>query len=210
MKQSAQSVTKHHHCIISGPGRAGTTFLVILLTRLGVQTGFTLQTAANENLARAGLETWRIAAGSPYVIKSPWLCDRIDRLLASDPSVVIDHVLLPVRALEAASESRASVQERTTGSRSGETVPGGLWLTTDPSQQEQVLERQLARLVVSLARCDIPNTLLWYPRLAQDASYLYAKLRFLLGNTSLERFKAVYKETVRPDWVHQYSPADVP
>jgi hypothetical protein len=68
----------HHHCLISETGRTGTTFLVILLTRLGVDTGFTRETATIDNAARAGLEHTGIEATSPYLIKSPWLCDQID------------------------------------------------------------------------------------------------------------------------------------
>ena len=201
--------SEHHHCLISGPGRAGTTLLVILLTRLGVSTGFTEETATNENVARAGLELIEARKQSPYVVKSPWLCDRVDRLLTADPGLVIDNVLVPLRDLGAAAESRAVVQEMTTGSRSGDTVPGGLWSTTDPAQQEEVLRRQLSTLVVSLARHDIPITLLWYPRLAQDPPYLYGKLRFMLGETSFDEFEAVFRRTVRPDWVHRYGPGDV-
>ena len=198
-----------HHCLISGPGRAGTTFLVIVLTRLGVYTGFTRETATNDNIARAGLEHTTIEATSPYLIKNPWLCGRIDALIERDPGLVIDCALVPVRDLKAAAESRADVQERTTGSRSGVGVVGGLWFTTDPSAQEAILRQQLSLLIESLARHDIPLTLLWYPRLVRDPKYLYEKLKFLLPDTSFEQFERVFSEVARPDWVHQFSPADV-
>ena len=35
-----QSLTPRHHVIITGTGRAGTTFLMELLTNLGLDTGF--------------------------------------------------------------------------------------------------------------------------------------------------------------------------
>ena len=44
------------HIIITGTGRTGTTFLVQLLTNLGLETGFTRQNMALFENARAGLE----------------------------------------------------------------------------------------------------------------------------------------------------------
>lgn len=197
-----------HHCLISGTGRAGTTFLVILLTRLGVDTGFTRESATNDNVAHAGLEHTSIEPASPYLIKSPWLCDQIDDAIKRDPSLVIDCALVAVRDLEAAAASRADVQLRKTGSPSGPSVGGGLWLTSDPSAQQTVLERQLSTLIVSLARHDIPVVLLWYPRLVKEPDYLYGKLKFLLRDVSFDAFERTFREVARPDWVQQFTPAD--
>jgi hypothetical protein len=61
----------NHHCLISGTGRAGTTFLVVLLTRLGLDTGFAEETMMIDEIARAGLEHAFIEPTSPYLIKSP-------------------------------------------------------------------------------------------------------------------------------------------
>jgi hypothetical protein len=122
---------------------------------------------------------------------------------------VIDCVLDPVRDLKAAAASRAAVQERKTGSRSGEGVVGGLWLTTDPIEQEAILRWQLSTLLVSLARHEIPVKLLWYPWLVKDPEYLYGKLKFLLAGISYEKFARIYSEVVRLDWVHHYAETDI-
>ena len=69
-----------HHIIISGTGRAGTTFLVQLLTELGLDTGFpraVSQTDANSN---AGMELDIRDIKAPYIIKNPWLCDYLDEI----------------------------------------------------------------------------------------------------------------------------------
>jgi len=61
------------HVVISGTGRAGTTFLVALLTNLGFDTGFPekeIERLKSET-ARAGLEHYIREEGSPYIIKSP-------------------------------------------------------------------------------------------------------------------------------------------
>jgi hypothetical protein len=66
----------------------------------------------------------------------------------------------------------------------------------------------VAILMESVARRDIPLTLLWYPRLVQDPRYLYEKLRFLLGDTPFDDFARIHSNVVRPDWVHQFSATD--
>jgi hypothetical protein len=199
----------HHHCLISGTGRAGTTLLVSLLTRLGVQTGFSPERGI-AHIARAGLERVRVDAASPYLVKSPFFCEWLDGMLSSDPELVVDCMLVPVRDMKAAAASRAHVQERTTGFRSSaEVVPGGLVDTADPDSQEAVLRRQLSNLIVTLARHDIPLVLLWYPRLATDPRYLYGKLKFLCPQTSFADFERAFLKVVRPDWIHQFSAADI-
>lgn len=198
----------HRHCVIAGTGRAGTTFLVQLLTRLGLDSGFFPETPISE-IAHAGLEQQTITAKSPYLVKSPWLSE-LDPLLDADPELAIDCVLIPVRDLKAAAESRAAVQERATGSRSGEqVVSGGLWLTSDPAGQVAVLQQKLSALIVTLARRDIPAVLLWYPRLVTDPRYLYSKLKFLTPRTSYEEFERIFNAVVMPSWVHQFGPDDV-
>lgn len=200
-----------HHCIISGTGRAGTTFLVILLTRLGVDTGYTSETAVNNNIPHAGLDYGYIKSETPlpYVIKGPWLCVTLEDSLKRDPSLVIDCALVPMRDLKAAAESRVSVQEKTAGAQTEPRLPGGLWLTADPTEQQAVLQEQLSNLIACLARYDIPLLLLWYPRLVKDPEYLYNKLKFLLGQTSFKEFEHVFSELVQPDLVHQFTAVDV-
>jgi hypothetical protein len=195
--------------LISGTGRAGTTFLVVLLTCLGLDTGFAKGTEKIVEIAHADLEHAFIEPTSPYVIKRPWLCDRIDEAIMRDPNLVIDCALVPVRDLKAAAASRAAVQERKAGSRNGEGVVGELWLTTDPIEQEAILRWQLSTLLVSLARYEIPLQLMWYPRLVKDPKYLYGKLKFLLPDISHEKFVRVYSQMARLDWVHQFAETDI-
>ena len=201
----------HHHCLISGTGRAGTTFIVMVLTRLGVDTGFTLELATIDGPGRAGLENRTVLPSSPYVLKGPLYCDRIDSLLSNDPNLVVDCVVVPVRDFGAAAESRAVVQAAASGSRSGDghKIRGGLWLTEDPEKQEDILRRQLSTLLASLARHDIPLVLLWYPRLAREPRYLYDKLNFLFRDKTYEEFERVFSALVRPEWIHRFGPADI-
>src|SRR5882757_9380718 len=125
------------HVVISGTGRAGTTFLIQLFTRLGLDTGYTPDTIEVPLLSRAGLELDIRAATAPYIVKNPHICDLAEEVLAS--SVRIEHAIIPVRQFEAAAASRAYVQKLTTGSADGKTVWGGLWATDKADDQVGVL-----------------------------------------------------------------------
>ena len=90
-----------------------------------------------------------------------------------------------MRELTAAAASRAYIQEIATGSPNGETVNGGLWGTDKAAEQEAVLRHRLTCLIEALARYDIPTTFLWYPRLTQDAAYLYKSWRSSFATATL-------------------------
>jgi hypothetical protein len=189
---------KRHHLLIAGTGRAGTSFLVRWFAAMGLRTHLAAHHTPmwNED-ANAGLEDlpvdpdWK---GAPYVMKSPWLVEVIDEVLANK-RIVLDGVIIPVRDLTEAATSRV-VQEMQTMhrrhpmmaglSRSFEqwgTTPGGVVYSLDPVDQARLLAVSFHRLVQRLVRADVPVVLLDFPRLAQDADYLFAKLqRFVSGS----------------------------
>lgn len=196
-----------HHVIISGTGRAGTTFLVQLLTRLGLDTGFAGREHRIDARANAGLELDIVRHDAPYIIKSPWLTQTLAKTLTAG-GIMIDHAIIPVRDFQAAANSRIRVGSlaRTDGQKAS--APGGLWLTEQPEHQLPILYREFSTLLETLARHDVPVTLLWYPRLTRDADYLFGKLRFLMPAIGSEAFAAAFAETVHPERVHQLSAAD--
>jgi GT2 family glycosyltransferase len=196
-----------HHIIISGTGRAGTTFLVQLLTSLGLDTGFTDTTSAIESNCNAGMERDIRHADAPYVIKSPWLCDYLDDVL-DNADIVIDHAIIPVRDLYSAAESRRDITRRTDGAPYSGAIPGGLWHTNDPQQQEIVLANQLYKIIYTIAKRDIPITLLHFPRFSYDAEYLYRKIEITLNGVDYETFLAAFHKVARPELVHRFSPQD--
>jgi hypothetical protein len=195
-----------NHVVISGTGRAGTSFLVQLLTHLGLDTGFDIDSIELCPIARAGLELDIHDENAPYVVKNPYLCDSLEEVLAS--SVRIEHAIIPVRQLDAAAASRALVQKSTTGDADGETVPGGLWDTNKAANQANVLCLKFTKLIEVLVQHDIPITFLAYPRLIRDSDYLYAKLKFLLADIDLATFQKTFNVIVRPEWIHQFCEDD--
>ena len=197
-----------HHVIISGTGRAGTTFLVILLTHLGLDTGFTPSNMSLFQSARAGLEIDIRDEKAPYIVKNPWLCDYIEEVLSSG-KIALDYAFIPIRDLEAASQSRIYVENISDSSQYPQGIPGGLWHTTDPKDQERILSRQFYNLIFYLTRSEVPIMLMHYPRIIKDPAYLYRKLQFLVSDIPYGTFFEAFTRTVRPDLVHSFSDKDV-
>ena len=204
------------HVVITGTGRAGTSFLVQLLTYLGLDTGFSPQRMALHSTSRAGLESDIRSEDSPYIVKSPWFSIHAEELLQNRKDIIIDHVYIPIRDLHAAAESRryvtkvakAKLDPAESDKVDSSAIPGGLWLTREESQQEVVLMNQLYRLVLALSNSTIPVTLLRYPRLVKDSRYLYEKLKPILKEITFTQFESVFNRTVIPSFIHSFNEND--
>ena len=197
-----------HHVLITGTGRAGTSFLVQLLSNLGLDTGYTPGEFPLDPIAHAGLEADPRDPAAPYICKNPWICDTIEEVL-TDSALHIDHVFIPVRNIEAAAASRVHVQKANTGSEDMlQPVAGGLWHVEKGADQAALLRRQFTRLVEQLVRFDIGMTFIWYPRLTEDPDYLRAKLAQGLDMPDPDVFREVFARTVRPEWVHRFGAED--
>ncbi len=201
-KSNLTAMSKHH-IIISGTGRTGTTFLVQLLTALGLDTGFADATSGIYSNCNAGMEWDLRRPDAPYIIKSPWLCDYLDEALDSG-EYIIDHAVIPMRDLYSAAESRRDVTRRTKISPVEGVIPGGLWHTETPQEQESVLATQLYKLIHTISKRDIPITLLYFPRLIRDPKYLHGKLEFMLGGIGYQKFLETFKQIAQPDLVHEF------
>jgi hypothetical protein len=210
------------HVVISGTGRCGTTFLMELLTRLGLDTGFDAQDIQRRNYyktARCGLELDLRQGDLPHIVKSPWFCDYAQEVLGRQ-DIVIEHVFIPMRDLHAAAESRRRIVrehvarlpllKRIRHAFKPSIVPGGLWHTSSSTagKQEEVLQGQVYRLMLALSEKMIPVTFLRYPRIVQDCPYLFDKLKPILGGIAYETFLATFKQSVRPEWVHCFNRND--
>src|SRR5882724_11244440 len=143
--------TTSHKVIITGTGRAGTTFLVRLFTELGLDTGYTRDNWQKDYFAHcnAGLEHELNDPKAPYIVKNPGLCESLESELRNG-RVAIDLAIIPVCELDAAASSRIRI-----GGTNG-AVPGGLLGTSDPAHQKGVLAELFHRLVYTLVSHDIP------------------------------------------------------
>jgi len=206
------------HIVITGTGRAGTTFLVELFTALSIDTGFTTEDIPKmkNQVARAGLEHDIHDENCPYLVKSPHFCDHAADILHRD-DVIIEHVFIPMRELHAAAESRRFVTRKHEEQMSffkklryklkKKSLAGGLAYTQskEAGTQENILLNQVYKLLLALSDVDVPVTLLHFPLMTKDGEYLYRKLRSVLNDIDLESFMTAYRQVVRPDLVHNFS-----
>ncbi|MBN1474627.1 MAG: hypothetical protein JW914_08435 [Syntrophaceae bacterium] len=205
------------HVVITGTGRAGTTFLVELLTTLGFDTGFSVNDIVSKKhkVARAGLEHDLRRENCPFVVKGFFLEEELNR-----DDIVIQHVFIPVRDLYAAAESRRYVT-RDSISKSPflkrlkymirpKRFKGGLVETHSVKQgnQERELLNLIYKLILALSNTSIPVTFMRYPRIVKDCSYLFNKLKPILKDISYEYFLAAFNKTVHPELVHSFSEED--
>lgn len=187
--------------IITGPGRSGTSFLVQLLTRLGFDTGFQPGQEHYNEATRAGCEqsiTVDIVGGyvdrralerAPRILKSPAWALALKGFVQHGV-VEVDHVFLPIRDLDKAAASR---------------LDAGLdWMVIqtedlEAKRQDQasVLAMVLGRAVEACEVCDIPYTIMRFPRFVKDAAYCREKLGEGLDMKGKD-FEAVFQTLANP------------
>lgn len=200
---------KKKKLLICGTGRAGTTLLMRILTVAGFDTGFDdrdLRKAAN-NLGRAGLENIPNLENKdnlPQVLKSPHLVDKLPTILA-ERWFEIGMVIVPIRELNAAAQSRVLVHEKAlTNEGKPKPAPGGLWKTKEPREQKWVLAEQFYRTIEPLVAYDVHYSLMSFPRFAQDSEYFDTKfatvLQASMGFDRSEIMEAFRKEC-RPEMI---------
>jgi hypothetical protein len=190
------------HVLISGTGRAGTTFLVQLLTELGFDTG---KGHYNKNFY-AGLEHDLRDNNATLIVKPPHLCDHIENIV-NNPDKFIKHLIVPIRYIYSAAESRRNVQRQAQKKNPlVQDVPGDLWGTSDPLEQESVLAQKLYNLVQVSCAHGIPSTFLDFSRLVHDPKYLKGELIKILGRSGLRswRFNSAFKKTCKVHLIHNF------
>ncbi|MEI7295340.1 hypothetical protein WCQ02_24630 [Paraburkholderia tropica] len=213
--QEAGDHPVRHHLLLGGTGRAGTSFMVQYLTACGLDTHSSRHPDEQlEEHANAGLEDLPIGDGAnlPYLIKTPWLYEFIDRLIAQE-DVVIDAVIITMRDIVEAATSRvmlemrgrlgndALVEEHTRWETWG-TTPGGLVYSLNPVDQARILALGFYQVIHALVKHDIPVVFLDFPRFIEDGNYLYDQLKSVLGDgVSRETALAAHRALARVDLV---------
>jgi hypothetical protein len=193
--------------IITGTGRAGTTFPVQLFTALGFGTGFTRNEFLQDvdEISHAGLERALVDEGNPYVIKSPWFADDL-ALALRENRIKIYAAVLPVRDLFGAAESRRRVHYAAVHrGLDPKAQPGALWYTEQPEHQEDTLARQFYKTIFPLIQYQVP-TFLEFSRLIEDPDYLFAGLQPLMTDHRVTHaeFHQAHDNAARPELVHDF------
>ena len=214
-------MSSRNHVVITGTGRSGTTFLVELLTHLGLETGFTADNIVSNKYeeGRAGLEYDIRRKDCPFIVKTPLFCDYAEEVICRD-DIVIEHIFIPVRDLNAAAESRRHVVKTNVSNLpfvsrlmhmiKPQEFAGGLWHTRSSKQgeQEEILLRQIYKLMLAISDATLPVTFMRYPRIVKDCPYLFEKLKPILGDITYESFYSAFSKTVRPELIHSFNKND--
>jgi len=195
------------HILISGTGRAGTTFLVRLLGELGEDTGFANTEQAIDPISHAGLELDMNSSRLPKVIKSPWACEELAKILERK-LYRIEHCIVPIRDLFCAAESRRRIN-RIHGNSDSNRWSGGIWEADKPEEQENVLARKLYQLMLTVARYKIQHTLLDFPRFVSDVEYLWSNLSPVFTKIRKSDFYSAFHDIAKPEWVHEQEMARI-
>ena len=175
---------KERKVYITGTGRSGTTFLIILLTHLNLDTGFkpgNFNTAIDRR-CNSGME--KNYNSAPYIIKSPHFMQTFQKIVEK---VDIDHVIIPIRNYEDAAGSRE---------RYGNGA-GGLWGAKNKAEQVNFYHKIMAEYLLWMTRYDIPTIFIDFDRMVNSSEYLYEKLKPILKNIDYQVFKVAYMKATQ-------------
>lgn len=172
---------------IGGTGRAGTSFLVQLLTRLGFDTGFVPEGENFNPSWRAGCEilvntTRHQLKISPDIIKSPTAFPQIAKHM---DIINFDLFICPIRNIESVVRSRVK-----TGRMAGD---GKM------SLKEYLLDRFYESMYLC-SEHDIDVLFLNFPRIVKDSDYCYKKLSKHF-DIDKKKFNKVYNNLAKPEMI---------
>jgi len=158
-------MSKPERVLITGTGRAGTTFLMRLMTLLKLPTGFSIDKAKRINLPHnAGMEL-KIHSNAT-IIKNPIYIND----LANINKQYDLYLIIPIRMVKEVAESRV---------KNGNGA-GGLWNAKDQASQENMLNSCLAKALVDIVCYDLPHVFIDFHRMIKSPEYLFGKLEYVM------------------------------
>ena len=170
--------------LITGTGRCGTTFLIKMFSFLEFNTGYDRNNYKSHvsNNCNAGMEKHYSAKYN--VIKNPSFMEQIEDI-AKDPSIKIKNVIIPIRDLNAAAQSRVKHGKR----------HGGLWGAKDEVSQINFYKNLITNYIIISTKYDINTIFIDFDKMIKNKKYLYNKLKNILDekNINFERFCDIYE-----------------
>ena len=170
--------------LISGTGRGGTTFLILLFTFLDLDTGFTRHNYSESIFQNCGSGMEKSISSPNRFLKNPNFMTDINQIL--DKGNAVSSVIIPIRNYTLSAFSRYTHQ----------TDKGGLWGgASDVPSQEAYYHKILAEYLVSMVQRDTATVFLDFERMVTDDLYLFGKLRSILPPTiSPGTFKQAFQD----------------
>ena len=146
------------------------------------------------------------------MIKSPWAYQYIDDLL-DDQSIILDHVVIPLRRLAHAAGSRIVTEMVAQNAREPDllgyrtpwteygTTPGGILSSFEAIDQQRILGRSLHLLIEALEARAIPFTFLSFPKYVHDVDYAWDRLQKLLPDVTYALFTSTFRTVLSENQV---------
>jgi hypothetical protein len=173
---------KKHKLIITGTGRSGTTFLMILFTYLNLDTGYKIEDIENHISKNCG-SGMEGSLDKAFIVKNPVFSENLESI---SKNYNIEHIIVPVRNFIDSAKSRVSHKQE----------HGGLWNATNLNSQVSHYNKIISNIVYVSTKYDIPVLFLDFDRLVTNYEYLYNKLSCIkiFSNISLNLFKTAFDQ----------------
>lgn len=171
--------------LITGTGRCGTTFLIVLFSFLGYNTGFNKNNYKSYIFANCNAGMERDYKNNYYILKNPTFLIDIEKIM-KDTSIKIKYVIIPIRDLKMSAISRV---------KNGKDR-GGLWFATDESSQIDFYRKILTDYIVISTQYNLNTIFIDFNQMIKDKTYLFNKLKNILDekNIDLQTFSLVFDD----------------
>ena len=175
---------------ISGTGRSGTTFLMILFTFLNLPTGYapdTFKKFISGSGCNSGME--REYKSPIKIIKCPDIITKIPEIL-KHPRIKIQWMIIPIRNYEESAKSRYQYKKN----------GGGLWKATNVEEQLAFYNKIMSEYLLHMVENDIPTIFIDFKKMVNDPSYLFHILEPIwkeFPKVNYESFQVAYEEATK-------------
>ena len=189
--------------VITGTGRCGTTFLIQLLTNLGLETGYTKEECEQEfnkiDGLRGGIEH---ALGDNRIDKARFIENpafaKVEEFKKLSEKYDIDHVYIPIRDLDATAKCRELMSKNTHAGY------GGFWLDAKSVEDQKTANAKLVyNFLHHLSTYDFTFTLLSFTDMMSYSDYLYEKMEYVMNISHIEylRFQNEYYKLINSEFI---------
>ena len=174
--------------LITGSGRSGTSFLMLIYSYLKQGTGWgdNAHTTLYKN-CKSGLEDVKGLDSSNRIIKSPKFLRQLGKFYDKNKKIDILDIIIPVRNLEDVAKSRE---------RHGNQAGG--WQNSaikDKESQIKYVNESYSMFLSTAAKYELPFTLIDFQKMVNDSKYLYRKIKHTFKeDLSYEEFDTAYKK----------------
>lgn len=186
------------YTLITGTGRAGTTFMVELFTFLKMPTGFNNKDTdqTQKTRAKAGLERGNWSPGIE-IIKTPYAILRTN-IMNFIKNKKLKWIVVPLRKGEDVAKSRDAM---------GHGQNGGYWAGAKNKHEMKIINDDLlSNLFYLCAEHNIEIITVAFPRDVNDADYMYTRLEPIFKHYRINKdsFVNAHKIIANPSFVHSF------